>query len=165
SKKSTHVSKLRREEQDAGGITEEPARESPRNENTSEGAGGSTAEPSADPPVNLSKLELATPSMTQQHVSTPAPGPAPKPKAPEIKRLQQPRIPDAILRSGMTGELAVLVEIDATGSPVSARVTRSTIPVLNDLFIDAVMASEFTPGISQDGQTTTYLTIPFRVGG
>jgi outer membrane biosynthesis protein TonB len=165
SKKSTTPTKLRREEQAAGVITEEPAQESPRNENASEPAGGSTAETSTDPPVSLSKLEMATPSMTQQHVSAPAPGPAPKPKAPEIKRLQQPRIPDAILRSGMTGELAVLVEIDATGSPVSARVTRSTIPVLNDLFIDAVMASEFTPGVSQDGQTTTYLTIPFRVGG
>jgi TonB family protein len=65
----------------------------------------------------------------------------------------------------MTGDVAVLVEIDAEGKPLSARVTRSTIPVLNDLFVEAVMASEFAPGVSQDGRPTTYLTIPFRIGG
>jgi TonB family protein len=118
------------------------------------------------PPVSLTKLEVSSSALAgAQRQSVSAPVPAQTPKAPEIKRLQQPRIPDAVLRSGITGEVAVLVEINGEGTPVSARVTRSTIPVLNDLFIEAVMASEFVPGVSADGRTTTYLTIPFRVGG
>jgi TonB family protein len=167
SKKTTTPAKLRREEPAADdspdatvrdkGIVQDKGKEETVNE--------ASAEPPAAPPVNLSKLEVASPALTQQRPQAPAPGPATTPKAPAIRRLQQPRIPDAVLRTGMSGEVAVLVEIDGDGKPVSARVTRSTIPVLNDLFIEAVMGSEFTPGVSQDGRSTTTMTIPFRVGG
>jgi len=160
-KKSATPAKLRRDDP----ASQEPVTETADEKARPEPANEATVETVEDPPVSLSKLEVTSPALKQQPASTPAVGPSPKPRAPEIRRLQQPRIPDAILKSGMTGDVSVLVEIDADGKPVSARVTRSTIPVLNELFIEAVMASEFTPGIWQDGQTTTFLTIPFRIGG
>jgi colicin import membrane protein len=160
SKKSAAPAKLRREDP----VSDGPVGETAPDKGTVEAAKEPPVEQPADPPVGLSKLDVQSAALRQQQPSTPAPGPAQTQKAPEVKRLQQPLIPDAILRSGMTGDVTVLVEIDSEGKPISSRVTRSTLPALNELFIEAVMASEFTPGVSADGRTTTYLSIPFRVG-
>jgi len=159
-RKAATPARLRREEP----ASEEPVRDSAPEKAAPDAVEQGPVEQPADPPVSLSRLDVRSAALTQQQTSTPAPGPKQTPKAPEIKKLQQPLIPDAILRSGMTGDVTVLVEIDSEGKPVSSRVTRSTLPALNDLFIEAVMASEFTPGVSADGRTTTYLSIAFKVG-
>jgi TonB family protein len=160
SKKTATPARYRREEP----VANEAVGAAAPDQATLEAAKEAPVEQPADPPVGLSRLDVRSAPLTQQQPSTPAPGPKQTPKAPEVRRLQQPLIPDAILRSGMAGEVTVLVEIDAEGKPVSSRVTRSTLPAFNDLFIEAVMASEFWPGVSADGRTTTYLSIPFRVG-
>jgi TonB family protein len=123
------------------------------------------AETPPEPPVAPGRFEVQSRPLTQQRSESSVPTLTQTPKAPEIKRLEQPRIPDALLSGGYTGECAVLVEIDAGGRPVSARVSRSTSPAFNEYFIEAVMASEFVPGVSEDGKPTTQMSIQFKVGG
>ena len=96
----------------------------------------------------------------------PAEAPAPvEPVAtdgePAIVRLEEPVFPAAGPARG--GEVIVMVQIDQNGKPIKTMVAKSTNPDLNSAIVTAVLRSTYRPGMTQDGPTTKWMTIPFRI--
>jgi TonB family protein len=83
-------------------------------------------------------------------------------KPAEVVRLQKPVLSAIAEKMGAQGEVIVRVEIGDDGKPLSASIVRSSSTLLNDAVIDAVMNSEYKAGISASGESSTWLTIPFK---
>lgn len=79
----------------------------------------------------------------------------------EIIRLVNPQFPESAQRAGIQGEVLVRVQIGPEGKPVQAKIVRSTSAVFNDAVIDAVMRSEYSPGVMSSGPVTSWITLPF----
>jgi hypothetical protein len=84
-------------------------------------------------------------------------------KGPHIIKMQQPRFPDGLVTPGAQEEVIVKVQINPRGTPVQATVTRSTNESLNESVIDAVMHSQYSPGVQAKGPVTSWMTIPFTI--
>ncbi len=84
-------------------------------------------------------------------------------KSPLIIRMQQPKFPDGLVTPGVEEEVVVKVQINPRGTPVQATVTRSTNANLNESVIDAVMHSQYSPGVLATGPVTSWMTIPFTI--
>ena len=99
-----------------------------------------------DVPVSVSK-PLVRPTFTE--------------RKPEIVRLTKPGFPEAARSAAMEGEVLVKVLIDTEGKPLKAKIVTSTNDIFNDAVIDAVMNSQYSPGVMPSGPVATWLTIPF----
>ena len=83
-------------------------------------------------------------------------------RPPGVVRLEKPKLPAAALNTGASGEVTVRVEISSDGKPAGAAIIKSTNSLFDEAVIDAVMHSEYSPGVSASGPTTAWITIPFR---
>ena len=82
-------------------------------------------------------------------------------RKPEVVRLTKPQFPEAARSTSLEGEVLVKVLIDPQGKPVQAKIVKSTNDVFNEAVIDAVMSSQYSPGVMPSGPVSTWLTIPF----
>jgi len=83
-------------------------------------------------------------------------------KEPQLVRLEKIRFPQEIIRRGFEGEVVVHVKISAEGKPLESKVLRSSNLALDAAVLEAVMNSEYSPGVMSTGPVTTWATIPFR---
>jgi TonB family protein len=83
-------------------------------------------------------------------------------KEPQLLRLEKIRFPQEIIRRGFEGEVVVHVKISAEGKPLESKVLRSSNQALDAAVLEAVMNSEYSPGVMSTGPVTTWATIPFK---
>jgi protein TonB len=83
-------------------------------------------------------------------------------KEPQLLRLEKIRFPQEIIRRGFEGEVVVHVKISAEGKPLECKVLRSSNSTLNQAVMEAVMNSDYSPGVMSTGPVTTWATLPFR---
>lgn len=83
-------------------------------------------------------------------------------RLPQVKKIEQPRFPDAARQLRINGEVTVRVQISTEGKPLQAKIVKSTNVVFNDPVIEVVMKGEYIPGTMSSGPVTTWITIPFR---
>jgi len=83
-------------------------------------------------------------------------------RLPQVKKIEQPRFPDAARQLGINGEVIVRVQISTEGKPLQAKIVKSSNVVFNDPVIEVVMKGEYLPGTMSSGPVTTWITIPFR---
>jgi protein TonB len=109
--------------------------------------------PAAPPSVSEPEPEPAVPSQPFVAVQ----------KDPQILRLEKPVIPDRVFMTGKSVQVLVRVQIGPDGRPLQAKIVKSSNPLANDAIINAVMKSEYSPGIMSSGPVTTWVSIPFSV--
>lgn len=105
-------------------------------------------EPATKPPTPVEKKPAATIVYEE--------------RLPQVKKIEQPRFPDAARQLGINGEVIVRVQISTEGKPLQAKIVRSSNVVFNDPVIEAVMKGEYIAGTMSSGPVTTWITIPFR---
>jgi protein TonB len=62
----------------------------------------------------------------------------------------------------LQGEVKLRVQISPEGKPIQVRIVDSTNPQFNEAAIEAVMKSEFSPGMMPTGPVTSWITIPIH---
>ena len=111
-------------------------------------------------PPSVNKLEVVANIATATESKPPARTPFAERK-PEVVRLTKPQFPEAAQRAAIEGEVVARVLIDTAGRPVKAKIVSSSNSVFNDAVIEAVMHSQYSPGVMPSGPVTTWLSIPF----
>ena len=150
-----------------------PARSSSKEEkhstSSTSSASAQKTESSSKPSATQSAQSSAPASPPPAKESAPAQTPAQTPaqpfqaveKEPKIVKLVQPKLPDAVIRAGLTGRVVVKVQIDTQGKPTQAVVLTSTNHVFDDAVVAAAMSSKFEPGMMSSGPVTTWMSIPY----
>lgn len=91
---------------------------------------------------------LFTPPAVAQPAVAPAAAPCLRPNAPpQTVRAVAPVIPDAARKAGVSGDVAVLIEIDDHGHVVNASVLKSPSTLLDAAALDSARNSQFNPEI------------------
>ena len=108
----------------------------------------------APPPTGIEPLP---------EVTAPLPAFVAVQKDPQIIRLEKPKIPDRAFINGKSGQVVVRVQIGPDGKPLQAKIAKSSNPLLNDAVIEAVMKSQYSPGMMSSGPVTTWVSIPFNI--
>ena len=75
-------------------------------------------------------------------------------------RMQNPFYPQELSKKGITGEVLVEFIVNSSGRVVNARAVSSPNPAMAAAAVDAVMRSEFRPGIRAGKPTATKLRVP-----
>lgn len=118
-------------------------------------------ETSETKPPQLAKLDIAPPLPASSSAKA---SPAPityTERRPQIVHLVTPKFPEAARQTGAQGEVLVSVQIDPQGKPIRAKILRTSSELFNATVIDAVMHSQYSPGVMPSGPVTTWLTVPF----
>lgn len=116
--------------------------------------------PEARAPM-LAKLPVTATSPVTYSVKASPPPITYTERKPQIVRLVTPAFPEAARQAGASGEVLVSVQINPQGKPIRAKILRSSSELFNAAVIDAVMHSQYSPGVMPSGPVTTWLTVPF----
>ncbi|MDH3251937.1 MAG: energy transducer TonB [Ignavibacteria bacterium] len=81
-------------------------------------------------------------------------------RLPSLIRFATPTYPEAARSARLQGEVKVRVQISTEGKPMQVRIVDSTNPLFNEAAIEAIMKSEFSPGMMAKGPVTSWVTIP-----
>jgi hypothetical protein len=84
-------------------------------------------------------------------------------RLPSVVKLEQPRISNDAWRGENEGEVTARVQISAQGVPLKVIIVKTTNESLNDPVVQALMKSQYTPGIMPTGPVTTWLIVPVKV--
>ena len=117
--------------------------------------------PEVKQPPQLAKLDI-TPALPASNNAKASPAPIKyTERKPQVIRLVTPKYPEAARLTGAQGEVLVSVQIDPQGKPIRAKIVRTSNELFNAAVIDAVMHSQYSPGVMPSGPVTTWLTVPF----
>ena len=84
-------------------------------------------------------------------------------KDPQILKLEKPLIPERAFTTNKSAQVVVHVQIGPDGKPLQAKIVKSSNPLVNNSIIEAVMKSEYSPGVMSSGPVTTWVSIPFNI--
>ncbi len=83
-------------------------------------------------------------------------------RLPSLIRFATPSYPEAARMAKLEGEVKLRVQISPEGKPIQVRIIDSTNPQFNEAAIEAIMKSEFSPGMMPKGPVTSWITIPIH---
>jgi protein TonB len=83
-------------------------------------------------------------------------------KEPRVVKLVEPDLGEAIRMRRTDGEIIARVLINTEGKALKVRIVKSTNTLLNQAVAQALLKSEFEPGVMTNGPVQSWLTVPFR---
>jgi TonB family protein len=83
-------------------------------------------------------------------------------RLPSLIRFATPSYPESARMAKLQGEVKLRVQISPEGKPIQVRIVDSTNPQFNEAAIEAIMKSEFSPGMMPKGPVTSWITIPIH---
>jgi hypothetical protein len=83
-------------------------------------------------------------------------------KEPRVLRLADPELGDASIGRARDGEVVARVLIGTDGRAMKVRIVKSTNRFLNKPVAEALLKSQFEPGVMTAGPVQSWLTVPFK---
>jgi len=107
------------------------------------------------PPVK----DAATGAMPETESAEPF---IPVQKEPRVLKLVEPELGDATVGRAKDGEVVARVLIGTDGRAMKVRIVKSTNTFLNRPVAEALLKSQFEPGVMTAGPVQSWLTVPFK---
>jgi protein TonB len=83
-------------------------------------------------------------------------------REPRVLKLVEPELGDATIGRAKDGEVVARVLIGTDGRAMKVRIVKSTNTFLNKPVAEALLKSQFEPGVMTAGPVQSWLTVPFR---
>jgi protein TonB len=83
-------------------------------------------------------------------------------KEPRVLKLVEPELGDAMIGRAKEGEVVARVLIGTDGRALKVRIVKSTNTFLNKPVAEALLKSQFEPGVMTVGPVQSWLTVPFK---
>jgi hypothetical protein len=83
-------------------------------------------------------------------------------KEPRVLKLVEPELGDASFGRAKDGEVVARVLIGTDGKAMKVRIVKSTNSFLNKPVAEALLKSQFEPGVMTAGPVQSWLTVPFK---
>jgi hypothetical protein len=83
-------------------------------------------------------------------------------KEPRVLKLVEPELGDATIGRAKDGEVVARVLIGTDGRAMKVRIVKSTNSFLNKPVAEALLKSQFEPGVMTVGPVQSWLTVPFK---
>jgi protein TonB len=83
-------------------------------------------------------------------------------KEPRVLKLVEPELGDAMIGRAKDGEVVARVLIGTDGRAMKVRIVKSTNTFLNKPVAEALLKSQFEPGVMTAGPVQSWLTVPFK---